>query len=128
MFHQNDEHSRLKGPPDFKCALCDYTASKTPSITTESVSMVRFYNSIEKIFLYCKVCKFSCTKDSLLTKHMYKKHDGLAPKPNHVFKLCDYTYSIKQVSAIHMHKEHDGAAPVQMSCNMCPFTSHLSDV
>ena len=29
---------------------------------------------------------------------------------------------------MHMHKEHNGAAPLQKSCNICPFTSHLSDV
>ena len=29
---------------------------------------------------------------------------------------------------MHMHKEHNGPAPVQMSCNMCFFTSHLSRV
>ena len=27
-FHQNAEHSGLEGPQEFKCALCDYTASK----------------------------------------------------------------------------------------------------
>ena len=29
---------------------------------------------------------------------------------------------------MHMYKEHTYAAPVQKSCNMGPFTSHLSDV
>ena len=29
---------------------------------------------------------------------------------------------------MHMHKEQNGAAPVQKSCNMCLFTTHLSDV
>ena len=34
-FHQNAEHSGLEGPQDFKCALCDYTASKNyPSLNT----------------------------------------------------------------------------------------------
>ena len=27
-FHKNAEHSRLEGPQEFKCALCDYTPSK----------------------------------------------------------------------------------------------------
>ena len=59
---------------------------------------------------------------------MYRKHDGLSPRPNHVCKLSDYTCSIKQVLAMHMHNEHNGAAPLQKSCNIGPFTSHLSDV
>ena len=29
---------------------------------------------------------------------------------------------------MHMHNEHNGAAPLQKSCNIGPFTSHLSDV
>ena len=41
MVHQNVVHSRLKGLQEFKCALCDYTASKKgPSVNTESESMV----------------------------------------------------------------------------------------
>ena len=59
---------------------------------------------------------------------MYRKHDGLSPRPNNVCKLCDYTWSIKQVIAMHMHNEHNGTAPLQKSCNIGPFTSHLSDV
>ena len=74
------------------------------------------------------MCKFSCTKQSLLAKHMYRNHDGLAPKLNCVCKLFDYTCSIKKVLAMHMHKEHNGEAHVQKSCNICPFPSDLSDV
>ena len=47
-FHQNTEHSRLEGPQEFKCALCDSTALKiTPSVNTESESGI-FYNIIAK--------------------------------------------------------------------------------
>lgn len=83
-------------------------------------------NINEKPSLKCEECKFSFTQESLLAKHMYRKHDSLFPKPNHECNLCDYTFSIKEVLAMHMHKEHNGAAPVQKTCNMCSFTSHLS--
>ena len=46
---------------------------------------------------------------SLLAKHMYRKHYGLLPKPNHEGNLCDYICSKKDM---HMHKEHAGAASV----------------
>ena len=41
--YENAEPSRLEGPQEFNCDLCDYRASKiTPSVNTESESMVTF--------------------------------------------------------------------------------------
>ena len=86
-----------------------------------------FLNKInERALLQCEECKFSFNYESLLAKHMYRKHDSLVPKPNLGCKLSGYTFSIKKVLTKHMHKEHNGAARVQKSCNMCLFTSHLS--
>ena len=54
-FHQNAEHSGLEGPQNFKCALYDYTASKmTPSVNTESESMVFLTRLIKKALLECE--------------------------------------------------------------------------
>ena len=65
-FHKNAEPSRMEGTQEFKCYLCDYTASKiTASVNTESESMVLFfYNIISKTLFYCEMCKFSCTKEN----------------------------------------------------------------
>ena len=42
-FHKNAEPSRMQGPQEFKCDLCDYTASKImPLVNTESETMVFF--------------------------------------------------------------------------------------
>ena len=130
MFHTNSKHSRLEGPQEYKCALCDYTAyiKLHPYETQNEIAWFFVTNVIGKIQLQCEECKFSCTKESVFAKHMYRKHDGLVSKPNHECKICAYTCSIKQVLSMHMHKEHNGAAPVQKSSDMCLFTSHLSHI
>ena len=56
---------------------------------------------------------------------MYRKHNGLVPKPNYECIQCSYTCSTKQVFAMHMHKQHDEIAPDQMYCDACSFTSYL---
>ena len=36
-FLQNAKHSGLKGPQEFKCALCDYTASKNDTLSKHRI-------------------------------------------------------------------------------------------
>ena len=45
-FHQNALHSELEGPQEFKCAFCDYTASKEYSF---SKRIIREYGIIYMI-------------------------------------------------------------------------------
>ena len=37
MFYQNAEHTGLEGLPEFKCALCDYTASKKYTLSKHRI-------------------------------------------------------------------------------------------
>ena len=60
--HKNAKHSGLEGPKEFKCALCDYTASINYNFSKHRFSEHGFPNKInEKALLQCEECKFSFT-------------------------------------------------------------------
>ena len=54
-FHQNVEHSRLQGPKELKCALCDYTASKNDTL---SKHRIREHGILKYLSVYFR--KHSC--------------------------------------------------------------------
>ena len=54
-FCQNVEHSRLQGTQEFKCALCDYTASKN---NTLSKHRIRDHGILKYLSIYLR--KHSC--------------------------------------------------------------------
>ena len=54
-FHQNVEHSRLQGPQELKCALCDYTASKNYTL---SKHRIREHDILKYSSIYLR--KHSC--------------------------------------------------------------------
>ena len=82
-FHQTVEHSRLQGPQELKCALCDYPASKNDTL---SKHRSREHSILKYLCIYL---------ESILVKRMYRKHDGLVPKPNHECNLWENTFLIK---------------------------------
>ena len=67
-FDKNAETSRMEGPQDFKCDLCDYTASKImPLVNTESESMVFFFAILfQKHCFRVKCASFHVLKKTLL--------------------------------------------------------------
>ena len=50
-FHQNVEHSRLQGPEELKCALCDYTASKNYTL---SKHRIREHSILKYLSIYLR--------------------------------------------------------------------------
>ena len=87
MFHQNAEHSGLEGPQEFKCALCDYTASKNDIISKHKIrehgipyknnekSCVNYTTTGRPILnIWSVVCKL-CVKQT--THEMYVDLDSL---------------------------------------------------
>ena len=66
-FHKNAEPSRMEGTQEFKCYLCDYTASKiTTSVNTESESMVLFFTILfQKHCFSVKCASFFVLKKTL---------------------------------------------------------------
>ena len=61
-FRQNTEHSGLEGPQEFKCALCDYTASKHDTLSKHRIREHGILNKTdEKALLHCEECKFLFT-------------------------------------------------------------------
>ena len=68
MFHQNAEHSGLEGPQEFKCALCDYTASKNDTISKHKIGEHGILNkNNEKKHCYSvKSASFYCLKKAFL--------------------------------------------------------------
>ena len=47
-FHQDAEHSGLEGSPGFKCALCDYTASKKYTLSKHRIREHCILNKINE--------------------------------------------------------------------------------
>ena len=61
-FINNAEQSGLEGPQEFKCALCDYTASKNDTLSKHRIRKHGIFNkSNEKALSQCEECKFSLT-------------------------------------------------------------------
>ena len=57
-FHQNAEHSGLDDPQEFKCALCDYAASKNDTLSKHRIRKHGIFNKInEKALLQCEQCE-----------------------------------------------------------------------
>ena len=106
LMFQNPDHLGLEGPPEFKFALCDYTASKKYIVIKHRIREHGILNKInKKALLQCEECKFSFASESFLAKHMYSKYDSVVPKLNHKYNLCNYNFLIKELFAMHIHNE-----------------------
>lgn len=147
-YHNKSEHSEIMNTTveeNFECGESDNLPVSND--TLQKQKRIKRGNN----FSNCDQCDYSCTKNSVLSIHKFRKHGYPEPpknfcdqcgfscfglsglrkhkhakhgngNPNHECKQCGYACWGKLMFKMHMYKNHDGPAPEKKLCDMCSFT------
>ncbi|XP_012993323.2 zinc finger protein 142 isoform X2 [Esox lucius] len=116
----NHEKRGCLKPDDMQCQVCSFVAKSQKTLATHMLVHQKdkslLQKRVQKSFLHCNHCPFTCKQDRRMTKHVTLKHEGAVP---YHCSFCPFSTTRRYRLDAH-ESLHTGVG--RHSCNLCGQT------